>query len=211
MRRPKKSLPFLGRLVEINLPFGTRSIASGCVARRFHTSGMRPPRALSAARLVAQSGNLISTSLLTVLLIGAIGAGCPNEARGPGPRTGPDRRRPTPDPRSEADAAAAKRALETICDRMEDCAIERNVALARGYGGDKADLEAARLQARVALHSGYVRRWCLMRLSGLPRSQLLRIHGCLARTACDPFYRCAHRAQTARKTSQAPPSARLPK
>lgn len=149
--------------------------------------------------------------LLTFLLLGCVSTGCPNEALGPGPRTGADRQRPPPDPRADADAAAAKRALETICDRMEDCAIERNVALARGYGGNKADLEVARLQARVALHSGYVRRWCLMRLSGLPRPQLLQIHKCLARTACEPFYRCAHQARSVHQSRQAPPSARLPK
>lgn len=149
--------------------------------------------------------------LLTALLLGGVGAGCPNEAIGPGPRTGAARRRPPPRSPPDANAAVAKRTMETICDRMEDCAIERNVALARAFGGSKADLEAARLQARVALHSGYVRRWWLMRLSTLSRSQLLRIHKCLDRTDCDPFYRCALRARSSGPSRRALNSARLPK
>ncbi len=133
----------------------------------------------------------LSLPLITALLLGGVGTGCPASAIGPNPRTGGDHRRSATQPRTGPIGAVAKRALETICDRMEDCAIERNVALARTFGGNKADLEAARLQARVALHSGYVRRWWLMRLSGLSGANLMRIHKCLARTACDPFYQCA--------------------
>ncbi len=136
----------------------------------------------------------LSLPLITVLLLGGVGAGCPASAIGPGPRTGTDQR-PRTEPRADPGRAVARRAMETICDRMEDCAIERNVALARTFGGNKAALEAARLQARIALHSGYVRRWWLMRLSGLTGSQLLQIHKCLDRTACDPFYRCALKAK----------------
>ena len=153
----------------------------------------------------------LSLPLITALLLGGVSTGCPVRTIGPDPNTGGDRRRPPTDPRTGPTGEAAKRALETICDRMEDCAIERNVALARTFGGNSADLEAARLQARVALHSGYVRRWWLMRLSGLSASQLMRIHKCLARTACDPFYRCAKLARNAIPIHRASPSARLPK
>lgn len=153
----------------------------------------------------------LSLQWLTVLLLGGVSAGCPNEATGPGPRTGADHRRPPSRTGATPDTVQAKRAMETLCDRMEDCAIERNVALARGFGGNKADLEVARLQARIALHSGYVRRWCLMRLSSVAKPQLMRIHKCLARTACDPFYRCSQRIRTASPRHRARPSARLPK
>jgi len=139
----------------------------------------------------------LSLPLITALLLGGVVTGCPASAIGPGPRTGPDRQART-EPRRTPGGEVAKRALETITDRMEDCAIERNVALARSFGGNKADLESARLQARIALHSGYVRRWWLMRLSGLTGSQLMRIHKCLDRTACDPFYRCAQKSRLSR-------------
>ncbi len=147
--------------------------------------------------------------LLTVLLVVGVGAGCPNEAIGPVARTGADKRQPPNSRAARANAAAAKRAMETICDRQEDCAIERNVALARAYGGTKADLESARLQARIALHSGYVRRWCLMRMSSLRRPQLMQIHKCLSRTACEPFYQCAARVRNTPPPASS--SARLPK
>jgi hypothetical protein len=152
----------------------------------------------------------LSLPLLTALLLGGVSAGCPVHTIGPDTRTGADRQPPTTDRPTGPRSAVAKRALETICDRMEDCAIERNVGLARTFGGNKTDLEAARLQARVALHSGYVRRWWLMRLSGLSASKLLQIHKCLARTACDPFYRCAEKARNAGTNHRTPPSARTP-
>jgi len=57
----------LKRLSEITLPSEARSIAAGCVARRLNTPGIRPPRALPAARLVLHLGNLISPSLLILL------------------------------------------------------------------------------------------------------------------------------------------------
>jgi len=148
--------------------------------------------------------------LLTLLLLGGASAGCPNEALGPGTQPA-HRRQPASKTSTDPAEVVSKRAMETICDRMEDCAIERNVALARGYGGNTADLEAARLQARIALHSGYVRRWCLMRLSRRAQPELMQIHKCLARTSCEPFYRCAQQTQSAGAHSRARPSARLPK
>ncbi len=135
-------------------------------------------------------------------------AGCLGGAKGPGRRpgsgTGEVRARAR---RGAPDAAALKRAREAICDRVEDCAIERNVALARAFGGTPADIDVARMQARLVLHSGYVRRWCQMRMGRHGRGLLMRLHGCLAVTACEPFYRCV--AQTRGRMAPAAPAARV--
>lgn len=81
--------------------------------------------------------------------------------------------------------------MDAICDRVEDCAVERNVSLARSLAGTRDDVEAARDDARRAVLSGHARRWCLLQLSGLPVSTIRRAHRCLSKTDCDPFFRCA--------------------
>jgi len=50
------------QLAQIVLPSGARTIAAGIVARRFHTPGMRPPRALQATRLEPPPGQIICAS-----------------------------------------------------------------------------------------------------------------------------------------------------
>jgi len=115
-------------------------------------------------------------------------AACPaDRGIGPGARVEPT----TPSTRQAAAEPTPAEWLETICDRVEDCAVERNVALARENGGLAADVSAARSEARQALVSGGVRRWCLMRTRQLGRPEVKRIHDCLKRTACTPFYECA--------------------
>ena len=137
-------------------------------------------------------------SFLGLPLLLLLGAGCPAQSfqapAGFGKSTSPgNRARPeTPG------MAQLRRRAETICDRIEDCAIERNESLARTYGGTAQDITMARHQARRALHSGLVRRWCLLRLSGTAVKQIQRIHGCLSNSACDPFYKCADFAKTPR-------------
>ncbi|MFH2010559.1 MAG: hypothetical protein ABI333_28420 [bacterium] len=135
---------------------------------------------------------LLTAAAVAVLL----GGGCPNEKSGPGARTArpadPSRRAR----RASLDAAPLRQQIETICDRMEDCAVERNVDLARTYGGTPADITLAREQARTVLHTGFVRRWCQQRLHALTLRDIVRIHRCLRRTACDPFFKCAKLAST---------------
>jgi hypothetical protein len=98
---------------------------------------------------------------------------------------------PAADPRPRAPAVPPEW-VEMICDRVEDCSVERNVGLAQAYGGTPADVEAARHGARQSLVSGGVRRWCQMRVAQLERSDAARIHGCLKQqTTCGPFYQCA--------------------
>jgi hypothetical protein len=115
----------------------------------------------------------------------------------PGPATDPRPQRPRGASRAGSETprrAAARippRWVESICDRVEDCAVERNVRLAKRYGGSPADIAAARREAQQALVSGVVRRWCLMRVGRLQRSEVKRIHQCLAKRACALFYQCA--------------------
>ena len=97
--------------------------------------------------------------------------------------------------------------VETICNRVEDCAVERNVRLARDFGGNPADVAAAKREARQALVSGAVRRWCLLRIKRLRVPQVQRIHGCLKRLSCTPFYRCANFPGAHARSRRPPPRA----
>jgi len=133
----------------------------------------------------------------------------------PGSATDPRPRRPRGPSRADSETprrAAARippRWVETICDRVEDCAVERNVRLARRYDGSPRDIAAARREAQQALVSGMVRRWCLMRVGRLQRSDVKRIRQCLAKRACSPFYRCAAFPQArVRARARRRPSAR---
>lgn len=95
--------------------------------------------------------------------------------------------------------------VEMICDRVEDCSVERNVELAKAFGGTETDLEAARQEARQALVSGTVRRWCQMRVEQLQRPDAERIRGCLGQqTACGPFYQCARFGEAEAGIAQRP-------
>lgn len=92
-------------------------------------------------------------------------------------------------PRAPAFPAEWKHA---ICDRVEDCAVERNEALARSYGGTDEDVKLSRMEARQALASGVVRRWCDLQVGHMTRSNVERIHECLShKRSCLPFYQCA--------------------
>lgn len=82
--------------------------------------------------------------------------------------------------------------VDALCDRVEDCAVERNTLLAKESGGVETDVEAARQEAQQALVSGDVRAFCLLRVKRLGRGEVERIHGCLkTEQGCDGFYRCA--------------------
>lgn len=82
--------------------------------------------------------------------------------------------------------------VDALCDRVEDCAVERNTALAKESGGVDEDVEAARREAEQALVSGDVRTFCLLRVTRLGRADAGRIHGCLkSERDCAGFYRCA--------------------
>jgi len=83
--------------------------------------------------------------------------------------------------------------LRAICDRVEDCTVERNEALTRSYSGTEEDLRLSRLEARQALAQGVVRRWCELQVGRMPRSKAERVHLCLNQhQSCGAFYQCAN-------------------
>jgi hypothetical protein len=99
--------------------------------------------------------------------------------------------------------------VEAICDRVEDCAVERNAALAKESGGNDQDVGAAMADAREALVSGSVRSFCLLRTRKLGRPDAERIHGCLGTNkGCADFYRCADFPGSESRARPAAPQAR---
>lgn len=100
--------------------------------------------------------------------------------------------------------------VEGICDRVEDCAVERNTTLVEKSGGTPEDVAAAKHEAQQALVSGDVRAFCLIRTRKLSRQEAERIVGCQKRvTGCEAFYQCADfrgaesRTRTAAKAGSA--------
>lgn len=139
-------------------------------------------RRLATANLLPGVLLLLSACGPSVPIAGGGARGTTGGGGGAGPTA---RARPRP-------PAVPPEWVEMICDRVEDCSVERNVALAQSYGGTPADLDAARREARQALVSGAVRRWCQQQVEQLGKPDAARIHGCLKQqTACGAFYQCA--------------------
>ena len=80
--------------------------------------------------------------------------------------------------------------LQTLCDRYEDCVVERNETLARAVGGLPADVDAAREEARASVLVGAARRWCQLRLGALDPAGLRARQACLAQRECGALARC---------------------
>lgn len=119
----------------------------------------------------------------------------------PGPPPGPQ-----PERSREPGEGAPDGLLQALCDRYEDCVVERNENLARAVGSTPLDLDAAREEARTAVLVGAARRWCQLRLGAIEPASLRARQACLAQKECGALSRClmapSPRPVAARSTSR---------